>query len=45
MLHLKKNKETFEVNFTKKKRIYYENPDMKNVTDNTIFSKTAVQFF
>ena len=45
MLHLKKNKETFAVNFTKKKRIYYENPDMKNVTDSTIFSKTAVQFF
>ena len=31
--------------YEKERRIYYENLDMKNVTDNTTFSKTAVQFF
>ena len=46
MLHLKKKQRNFCSKFyEKERRIYYENLDMKNVTDNTTFSKTAVQFF
>ena len=42
----KKKQRNFCSKFYKKeRRIYYENLDMKNVTDNTIFPKTAEQFF
>ena len=43
MFHLK-NKEMFAVKFTKKRRKYYENLNMKNVTDTRNFGKLLYHF-